>query len=68
MLEEIVNNYIDGNLTIAKKQAENERWIDLADAFRDYAGYSANKSYLCAAYLRALVIINKRAMRSNHHA
>lgn len=51
-LESLVENYINGNLSDAKKLAQNESLQDIKAAFDTYAGYSYKKASLTAEWLK----------------
>jgi hypothetical protein len=48
----LINNFINGNLKDAKRQARNYTLTALAQAFRDRAGYSFEKAQRTANYLK----------------
>ena len=50
-LEQLVENYINGNLSTAKRMARHEPVWALREALIEYAGYSEAKATLTADWL-----------------
>lgn len=51
-IEEVIESYINGNISWAKKEAKkNYTTHELSEAFQDYAGYSKTKALLSAMHL-----------------
>jgi hypothetical protein len=51
-MNSLLDNLINGNLTTAKQQAKRRDLFSIAQAARDYLGYSRNKAIMAAAYLK----------------
>ena len=51
-LPELVESYINGNITDCRKSARNRSTNALIDAFIEWGGYSMNKAVLTAAFLK----------------
>jgi hypothetical protein len=51
-LESLADNLINGNLKDARKRAERYSYKKLVDTFKEYLGFSDNKAFLAANYLK----------------
>lgn len=51
-MENLINNFINGNLETAKKQAKRYGAEKIRDAFIEEAGYSFEKAQRTADYLK----------------
>lgn len=52
-LESLANNLVNGNLEDARKQAKQHNYMEITDFLQEYLGYSLNKAYLAACYLKS---------------
>lgn len=52
--EQIADDYINGNLTDAKKRARRLTGLALMQHFQDHCGYSADTAAKIAAYLKGV--------------
>lgn len=53
-LENCINNYINGNLSDAKRQAKRFKLDQIREGLRDYCGYGFQKASLTAEWLKGL--------------
>lgn len=51
-LQELVESYINGNISDCKKSAKNRRMIDLINAFVEWGGHSRQKAILTSNFLK----------------
>jgi hypothetical protein len=51
-MERMIDNYINGNLTTAKKQAKRFKFDDICDYLTGDLGYSLNKAYAVTRYIK----------------
>lgn len=51
-MKKLIENFINGNLTDAKEQAQRHSWKKIFQALRDDYGYSEAKAIATADYLK----------------
>ena len=51
-MKSLINNYINGNLSTARKQARRHSHRAIREALQESAGYSERKAALTADYLK----------------
>lgn len=55
----MIENFINGNLTTAKKQARRHSFQRIADTLHEEYGYSIAKSLATAGYLKGFVTFQR---------
>ena len=51
-MNSLIQNYLNGNITTARKQAKRFTYKQLREALREQAGYSLHKALLTADFLK----------------